>query len=575
MTLSRLRKTYYSLLFILLTIFVVSYGNLAQGGAVLWTGQNLFYITVVLIFVSLFYIIASSRSDSFSWVEACAIGAFCLTLFLLVWVGSGPLPFDLDSILYMHSINYTLQNGFSPNLAQNENFLLRNEYGLPMQSVLGAALMLVTDSSYIAVAKYLPLLLMGVFLVIYYSLIEQKFGKKVSLLSLAAVASFLLLLGFPNTLNNVDLGTVFFLLILSLIFMRNLRNQFVVTILAFFVIGCFVLTHHLTFILLVAALAALALKDQALKIGHTELRLRERNVTILLIVAIVTALIYYTVAYVGPIEAIVAAFTRQIGIEVPAAKPASAWSLPILVERALFLLFTIFSITLAVFRAKADYTRFLARYASFFLLGGVFFALSVASGLIQAPFTWDRINIYGWFFFLPVTLAMLYERGDRPILARRWILCSFSAVLVAGLVFGNMYALPTNLLDHRAANEFQGGPFKNWTKLSEWNAVLWTIQHKKSGSQVVGDELIRRLYLGNSPNYTGSFTRIEFFNTTSNDSITLIRNENSYEIIGDFYLAKGAQAPLLNASEFTTNLLSNQSLYRVYDDGEVRLLYNP
>jgi hypothetical protein len=575
MTLSRLRKTYYSLLFIFLTLLVASYSNLARGGAVLWTGQNLFYIIVFLVGASLFYLIASSRSDSFSWVEACAIGAFCLSLFLVVWVGSGPLPYDLDSILYMHSISFTLQNGFSPTLASNGTLLIGAAYALPMQSTLGAALVLVTNSSYITVAKYLPLLLMVVFLAIYYYLVSERFGKKVSLLSVAGVASFSYVIGYANTFNNVVLGTVFFLLILSLILMRDSSNRLVLTILAFFVIGCFVLTHDLTFVLLIAALAVLALKDQLLRIRYPELSLRNENVTIMLLVAAVAVFAYYALVDFGPIQTIVYTFTQQLRIEVASATLPSSWTFQILVERAFYVLFIIFSITLAVFRAKANLPRFLSRYANFFLLGGAFFAFGVAAALIKAPFNWDQISLYGWFFFLPVTLAMLYERGGLPTLSRRGVLCSFSAVLVAALILANVYALPTNLLDHTGANEYLGGTFKDWTKLQEWNSVLWTIGHKNSGSQVVGDELIRRLYLGNSPNFTGNFKPIQSYNATSSDSIILIRNENFYQIIESFYVAKGTQGGISRANEPVTSLLNNQSLIRVYDDGEVRILYSP
>jgi hypothetical protein len=576
MTLSRLRKTYYSLLFIFLTLLVASYSNLAQGGAVLWTGPNLFYITVFLVFASLFYLIASSRSDYYSWVEALAIGAFCVSLFLIVWVGSGPLPFDLDSVLYMHSISFVLQNGWSSTLASSETLLIHSPYSLPMQSMLGAALVLVTNSSYITVAKYLPLLLMVVFSAIYYSLVSERFGNKVSLLSLAVVASFVLVIGYANTFNNIVLGTVFFLLVLALVFMRNSRNRLAFTILAFFVIGCFVFTHDLTVVFLIAALGVLALKDQILRIYHPELRLRNENVMSILLVAAVAVFAYYTFAFFGPIAAIVGAFTQQLNIEVASAKPPSNWVLPVLVERAFFVLFIVFSIALAFFRVKADSLRFLSRYANFFLLGVAFFVFSVAGALLKFPFNWDQISIYGWFFFVPVTLAMLFERGRLPIIARRGVLCSFSAVLVAALVFGNIYGgMATNLVDHTGANEYQGGAFKDWTKLSEWDAALWTIQYKQSGSQVVGDDLVMRLYLGNSPNFTGNFTSIESYNTTSGNSIIFIRNENSYQIVGNFYVAAGTQPQVVNASELTTNLLSNQSLYRVYDDGEVRMLYNP
>jgi hypothetical protein len=291
--------------------------------------------------------------------------------------------------------------------------------------------------------------------------------------------------------------------------------------------------------------------------------------------AIVASFAYYAFVYFGPLQTIVEIFTNQIVLEVTSATPATTWSFPILVQRVLYVLFISFSIALAAFRAKEDSIRFLSRYADFFVLGGAFFTLSVVSTLIKVPFNWDLISVYGWFFFLPVTLAMLYERGDLPILARRGVVYSFSAVLVAAIVFGNVYALPTNLLNHTGANEYLGGSFKDWTKLSEWDAGLWTIHYKSSGSQVVGDELVRRLYLSNSPNFTGNFTPIQSNNATSSDSIILIRNENSYQILGNFYPSKGTQAAAVNANQLITNLLSNQSLYRVYDDGEVRILYNP
>jgi hypothetical protein len=572
MTLSRLRKTYFSLLFIFLTLLIASYSNLAQGGAVLWIGQNLFYITVFLVFASLFYVIANSKTESFSWIEAFAIGALCLALFLLVWVGSGPLPYDLDSILSMHSIDFMLSHSFSFNYVSNANFLIKATYALPMQSTLGAALVLVTNSSYITVAKYLPLLLAVVLFVIYYSLVSERFGKTVALLSLAVVASFLIALA--NTLNNTDLGTIFLLLILSIVFMRDSNNRLVLTILAFFVIGCFVLTHHLTFVFLIAALAVLALRGQILRILYPKLRLRNENVTILLLVAIVAVFAFYAFVYFAPLQTLANTLTNQISVEVASATPASTWSFSILVQRALYVLFIGFSITLAVFRAKADSIGFSSRYADFFLLGGAFFALGVISTLIKAPYNWDLVSVYGWFFFIPVTLAMLRERGGPQILAKRGILLSFSAVLVAALVFGNLYAMPTNLLDHTGANEYQGSTFKDWTEPQEFNPVLWTMHYKNSGSPVVGDELVSRLYLGNSPDFIGNFKFILSPNATSSDSIILVRNENLYRIVGNFYVPKGTQPSVFSANAITS-ILSNQSLTRVYDDGEVRILYSP
>jgi hypothetical protein len=571
MKLSRLRKTYYIVLTFFLTLLVSSFSNISSGGSILWGGQNLFYIAVFLVFASLFYLIAISKKESFSWIEAFVIGALCLALFLLVWVGSGPLSFDLDSTLYIHSIDFTLSHGFSLNYASNPYFLISATYSLPMQSMLGAALVLVTNSSYITVAKYLPLLLFLVFLVIYYALVSQRYSKQATLLSLAIVASFPFLMGLGTSLNNVILGTVFLLLTIFLLFLRALGNRDVFTVLIFFVIGCFVLTHHLTFVFLIVALAALSLGDQILR-RRLNLNLRNERLTVVIIVAIVAVCAYYAFVFFGPIEIMLNTFTHQLRAEVYSATPVATWSAPVVAQRAVYLLFISFSVFLSVSLARADLRRFLSRYADFLLLGWVFFVLSVVGAFAGFPFTWDRTSIYGWIFFIPATLAMLFERGDLPILRRRTGMVAFCAILAAALVFANVYVQPTNLLNHTEANEYQGGPYKGWTKPQESDSALWTIQYKTPGSHVVGDELVRRLYLANSPNFTGSFTGVQSYNETSTNSIVLVREENFYQILGTFSPAPGTKG--IFSSNQLTSLLANESLYRVYDNAEVQIVYN-
>jgi hypothetical protein len=573
MKLSRLRKTYYIVLTLFLTLLVSSFSNISAGGAVLWTGQNLFYITVFLVVASLFYLIAKSKTESFSWVEAFVIGALCLAFFLLDWVGTGPLSLDLDSILYVHSIDLMLSQGFSLTYASNPNFLLSDAYALPMQSMLGAALVLVTNSYYITVAKYLPLLLFLVFLVIYYALVSQRYSKQAALLSLAIVASFPFFMGFSISLNNVDLGTVFLLLTISLVFLRNSGNRFVFTALTFFVIGCFVLTHHLTFVFLVVALAALAIEDQILR-RRLNLNLRNETLTVTILVAIAAVGAYYAFVYLGPIQVMLNIFTHQLAVEVSSATPVATWSAPIIAQRAVYLLFISFSVFLSVSLARANLRRFLSRYADFLVLGWVFFVVSVVGAFANFPFNWDRTSIYGWIFFIPATLAMLFERGDLPILRKRTITVAFCVILAAALIFTNVYALPTSLLNHTGANEYQGGAEKVWVKPQEFDSALWTIQYKTPGSHVVGDEVVRRLYLGNSPNFTGNFEPIQSYNESSINSIILLRQENSYQILGTFSPAPGTKG-VFSANELVTSLITNESLYRVYDDKEVQILYSP
>jgi hypothetical protein len=575
MTLSRLSKTYYSLLFIFLTLLVASYSNLAQGGAVLWTGQNPFYIAVFLIFASLFYVIVSSRSTSFSWVEACAIGAVCLALFLVVWAGSGKPSFDFDSTIYVHSIDFTLHNGFIPSLASNSNFVIGSQYPYPMQSMLGAALVLLTGSSYMTVGEYLPLLIFLVFLVVYYALASQRFCKKAALLSLAIVASFPFFTGFSISVSNADLGAVFLLLTIFLVFLRDSGNSDVFTALAFFVIGCFVLTHHLSFVLLIVALAALVFEEQILR-SRLNLNVRKGTLTSVLLVAIVAVFLYYIYVDFGPIQTIVDTFANQLGYEVSSATPVATWSAVIIAQRVVYLVFIGFSVFLSVSLARADLRRFfLSPYADFLLIGGVLFVFSVVGAFIQAPYDWDRVSVYGWIFIIPATLAMAFDRGGLPIVHKRRVMAAFCAILAAALVLANVYALPINLLNHAGAIEYTGSSYKGWVKPQEYYAAVWTIQNKTPSSQVIGDDIVRALYLANSPNFTGPYEEIGAYkNTTSANSIIVVRKENSYQIISTFWAPPGQQA-IYSDNELITSLLSNQSLYRVYDNAEVQILYSP
>jgi hypothetical protein len=441
-----------------------------------------------------------------------------------------------------------------------------------MQSMLGAALVLVTNSSYITVAKYLPLLIFLVFLVIYYALLSQRYPKQAALLSLAIVASFPLLISL-GTFNNVDLGAVFLLLTISLVFMRYSGSRYVFSGLIFFVIGCFVLTHQLTFVFLIAALAALAFEDQILG-RRRNLNLRNEKLGVVLLVAIVAVSAYYAFAYFGPVQVMLNTFTHQMRAEAASATPVATWSAPVVFQRAVYLVFISFSVFLSISLARADLRRFLSRYADFLLLGWVFFVLSVVGALAGFPFNWDRTSIFGWIFFIPATQAMLFERGDLPTLRKRTIMVAFGAILAAALVLTNVYALPTNLLNHTGANDYQGGSYKDWTKPQESNSLLWTIQYKTPGSQVTGDELVGRLYLANSPNFTGKFKPIQSYNETSGNSIIIVRKENFYQIIGTFSPEPGTKG-IFSANKLVTSLLTNESLYRVYDNAEVQIVYNP
>jgi hypothetical protein len=573
MKLSRRRKSYYILLFIFLTLLIGSYGNIARGGAILWGGLNLFYLAIFLAAASLFYIIASSQTDSFSFVEAFAVGAFCLSLLLILWVGSGQLPNDPDSIISMHSISYVLENGFSAAQIGDPTFLIFATYSLPMQSLLGAILVLVTNASFITVAKYLPLLIVIVLLIVYYALVSTHYSKRASLLSLAALTSFPIFLSFANVFNNVVLGSMFLFLTLLLISMRNSHNRTLLTALAFVVICSFVLTHHLTFMILLVVLAVLTFKDVLVGRTRANTYVRAERVNIVFLLALVAALAYYSFVYFGPLRTIIGTFTNQLAVEVAAPTSVSQWAPAIVIQRAGYVLFGCFLIGLCIFAARSDLKRFLSRYADFLVLGGVLLIVSVAGAFIGSPASWDRISIYGWALVIPVTVAILLETNN----FKKKTFFAIGAIVVATFILCNVLAIPSIWLDHSGTNEYTGGSYKDFTKMQELNAATWEVQYKTPNSKVFGDEIARRLVLTNYPNFRGPFSFFSALNKTQTGSVIFIRNEDSIHAIPNFYQAKGTNVTLSSAAQIAlyTDALNSNYLDRVYDDAEVQIMYTP
>jgi len=572
MKLSRRRKIYYILLFIFLALLIVSYGNIARGGAILWTGPNLFYVAIFVVAASLFYVIASSQSDSLNWVEVFAVGAFCLSLFLVLWVGAGTLPNDPDSIISMRSISFMLENGFSTAQLTQPGFLIGATYSLPMQSLLGAVLALVTKASFITVAKYLPLIIMLILLMIYYALVSTRYSKRASLLSLAALASFPILVSFANVVNNLVLGSTFLFLTLLLISMRNSHNRTVLTALAFVVICIFALTHHLTFLIFLIVLGVLIFKD-ALVRTRGDYYLRVKRINVMFLVALLLVMFtYYVFAGIGPLKSIIKAFTRQ-ALEVAPVTSVAQWAPAIAIQRAGYILFVAFLIYLSLFAARCDLKRFLSHYANFLVLGGALFLFSIGGAFIGVPYNWERTSIYGWALVIPATFAILLETKS----LKRKTLFAISAIVVATFIFCNVFAIPSNWLDHTGSNEYTGSSYKDMTKMQEFDSVVWYVKYRAINSGVVGDEIARRLFLSNSSNFTGSFMDISRYNGTQNGSSIIVRNEDFYQTIQTFYPALGAQGGSRTTTDRDqwTDIVNSNRLYRVYDNAEVRIMYTP
>jgi len=573
MKLTRLRKTYYTLLFLFFALLISSYNNIAHGGAILWGGQNLFYFAFFFVTLSLFYTIASSKNDALNWVELFAVSAFCLSLLLILWVGAGPLPNDPDSIISMHSISFMLENGFST-ARLNSPLFIGATYSLPMQSLLGAVLVLVTNASFITVAKYLPLILMLILLMIYYALVSTRYDERASLLSLVALASFPIVISFASVFNNVVLGSTFLFLIFLLILMRDSKNRTVLTVLAFVVICSLGLTHHLTFVVLLVLLGVLASNNVLSKRIGAKSYLGGERLNIILLVAITAVLAYYVFAYFGPMETFIKTFTSRLGVEVAAPTAASTWASSVLLQRAGFAVFVIFSIVLSIFAAKSNLKRFLSsHYVLFLALGVVFFALGIAGAFIGVPFNWDRISIYGWAFAIPVTLAILFE--TRAL--NRKIVLTISAFLVATLILCNLFAIPSNWLDHTGSNEYTGNSYKDMTKIQEFDSVVWYVKYKTPNSELAGDEIAGRLFVSNSSNFSGSFVYIDNYNGSQNGSSVIVRNEDFYQTIHTFSPAPGIQGIVRTTADRDrwNDIVSSTRLYQIYDNAEVRVFYTP
>lgn len=560
----RIIKIYYIVLFIFMAILTTSYLNIAKGGAVLWVGPNIFYFSMLIFAGSLTYVILTSSNDHLKNLELPGVLLFCLSLPLLLNIGIHQFPPDLDSIISIQTIPFIINNGFSTDLVGDKDLLISATYSLPMLSILSASFMQILGITHIATAKYIPIIILSIFFLIYYAFISKFINKKTALLSLILFSTFSW--GYSGVFNNVDLALVLFVLSWWFLLWRDHYKEYsIVVIIQIIVLITFVITHHLTYVVFILSVIFSSLYSFTIK--------QKKTVSIGLL-AIVLMFSYYIFVYLLPLELIVNTFTNQLVVEGKAMTGITEWTFPIILQRTSYVIFLVPPTIFSIIEIKKNFKKFLLNEYAFFLITGIFlFLFSVMLVITKASINWERITIFAWMFYLPGAINVLIES---EILKSQFIKQSVIIFTLSLLVLGNIYAIPVNIIDHSGDKEYEGS-FKNWIKVQEWHSGLWIIKHGDNNKIVIGDEPVRRIYLTHAPDFKGHFKFIpETLREIKNSEFTymVIRNENFYQVVGGFYVAKGDKWQKYAIKKDTYEKISfDRDINSVYDNKEVKIFY--
>lgn len=564
---NKITKIYYSILFVFFAVLTSSYSNIASGGAVLWISPNLFYFCMLIFASTLTYVILNSKYDYLQRLELPGVLLFCLSLPLLLNIGIHQFPPDLDSVISMQSIPFVKNYGFSADLAGKKDLLISATYSLPMLSIFSASFMQILGITYIVTAKYVPMIIVTIFFFIYYAFVSKFIGKKVALISLILISTYMW--NYGSVVNNADLALVLILLSWWFIFWRehNKKHSINVIIIQLITLIVFVMTHHLTYFMFILSNILLSLflyiKNQKKIVNNS-------------LLAIILMFSYYIYVYFGPLEIMINAFTKQLLIEGKTSAGVTEWVFPIILQRISYVVFLIPPILLSIIEAKKNLKDFLSESHSIFLLIGISLFLSSIMGIIlKAPFNWGRVAIFGWFFYIPGAINILIET---EILKKIYIKQSIIIFTLSLLVLGNIYVIPVNIMDHSGDREYEGA-FKNWIKLQEWESALFLNKYVDDNSLIVGDEVVLRTYAVNSPDYYVNFKQMssDFYKIDDSDiAYLVIRKENFYRIIGGFY-KRATDKTESNETAITEiqykNISSDENIFLVYDNEEVRIFY--
>lgn len=520
-----------------------------------------------MIFLSLFFIYLHINLDatSISVLDLYVTFFFFLLLNLVQVVGIGNRPLDLDSIISIHSIPFILANGFNAQLAGSRDLLISATYSLPLLSILGAIHVLILGISYTIVAKYLATFIVSTFIISLYLLISKLFDKKTALLSILIISSFPQIIDSSALFTNMVLGEVLIALSWLILYWRFLLDNDVRLIcLQIIVIFSLVFAHHLTSLVFVVSALTFLIQLHIVTYYDSTVKADKASPFFIILLTLTLMISYYIYVYISPIAIVLNTLMHRVITEAAPAYPIppSKWDWQVMLQRIAWISFVITSIILSITEIKKDKFLFLRKNHSFLLIQGVIlFFFSVLGAFSGAPYSWDRVVTFGWMLFVPATVFLILSSPR----IRDKSFQIFIAILLMFVVVSNFNTIPSSMFDHTDEKEYEGS-FKNWIKDQEQASISWIIRYNDDNSAIMGDEVVRRLYLANSPNFEGEIVDMDLYNF--NFTYLVIRNENFYKIIQSFN--DPWRDYKVEVNDYRN--ISNQSL--IYSNSEVSIFEN-
>lgn len=558
MNLNQYKKIYYIFLSIFLIFLNISYQNIAKGGSITFYNYNLFYIFITIASLLLIYFLINSKK--IENLDLIIVFLYCMSLSLIFIISVGKFPFGLDSIISVHSVEFIYKYGFSSHIV-NQNNLISATYSLPGLSILALELKLILNSSYLIICKNLAIIVTSIFFLLYYIFITELFEKRSALISLILIYSFYQIITLGSQFANVIIAFCFIILLFYLLIKKD-NNHINLVLIQILVLIAFVISHHLTFLIFLLMIILIYFYYLFIE-KKSELLIKTNPMNFILFVGIIM-IAYNIYIYFGPLELIFNSLTGNLISEGTAVSAPQSWNFQIVLQRIMWVLFLVFSTILIIYEAKIiGIKNFIKqKYFIFIFLGLSIFIISIITILLHVPFEWDRINIFGWLILIPAVTFIVNSKSIK--------IKNIYMIVITLLFFGNILLVPQSVLDHSNNNEYSGD-FKNWIKEQEYTSLIWLNNYNYNNNNVIGDEVVNRIYKSNSLNFNGNSSIINIQNKlikNENFKYIVLRKENFFNIIGGY--SKNPWETSNGLSNFTIiNINNNSNL--IYNNEEVSI----
>ncbi|MEN6294148.1 MAG: hypothetical protein ABFD07_19320 [Methanobacterium sp.] len=549
----------------------------------LYGNVTLFYLIPLFLVPILYYFLYSDK-NYFGRTNLILVLFFCLSLSLITVIGIYKFPYDIDSIYTTQSVLLMISKGFSTQMFSvfPEDFLLKATYPLPINSILASSMTLLTGISYTFIVKYMSLIIMGLFFFSYYTFLSKYFNNKVALISPLLIASFPLVINMGGIFQNVVLAFLFVFLSWILLFEQYFsKKRFSIAILLLILVSTFALTHHLTFTVFILSLIIILIVIYLIKfldVKLVDMKIPTNFENVILYASIIV-LAYYTFVYFSPLSAVLKTFNTQLIHEAASVTAPTTWTLNVIIQRIGFVIFLLISMIFSIsyikkiIEIKENTNKYIfSKQLLFLILGIVILAFSFVGPFFHFPYSWDRTSIFGWIFLIPATISLIDEYNLKNKFLKVIIVLS-----VAFLIFGNIYALPSNILDHRGDAKYDGS-FKNWETNQEYFSAKW-LNENSINKTFEADGTFNRVYsvmdpisLQNNYSYSlmGKYYTFKILNNDYNNvtfTYLIIRSENR------FYLTGGSSSKMDNLTPNSINkMFSDPKMDLVYNNNEVSIL---